>query len=560
MKPATLSYGVDDRPPLSHLMLLGLQYTCMLFPYLIIVVILSKVAAPHHPPALSAAFWALSIAILLQVFKKGPIGCGYLAPPVVSAIYFPSSLMAAHLGGLPLIYGMTVIAGGAECALAFILLKFRKWLPPLIPGLIVLAVGIELGLLAFSQAFSTQAHHPQAHLTSTAVALATLAMMIGLTLWGKGIVKLLAPFIGILFGFFLSATCHLIPQTSWDSITTSAWVALPTFSIGDYAFDVDLIIPFLIASLAGSLRTVGAITTCQKINDAHWKTTDLSNIKKGVLADGIGCSVSGLIGCPGINTSPSLIGLSQATGATSRCIAFFIAGWLIFLSFIPKFSYLFSAIPLCVMGAALLYTASFMITGGIELITSRKMTTRDILTIGLSLLLGISHETFPTFYAQIPAPLSLFTNSLLSLVTLSALALNALFLIKSKEPLLLNQQIESPDKVLELINPLSLHLPAPLVKKLSDATHLLIPLLSSRYLEEGMPSLTISQDPTEVHMQFTYKGSLPALEFSPQKERALLEDTPFTLGLSSFLTPTSADKTSCSYKDGTCLIDLIFYK
>ena len=43
------------------------------------------------------------------------------------------------------------------------------------------------------------------------------------------------------------------------------------------------------------LRTVGVITTCQKINDSDWRRPDLGPIQGGILADGIGCVVGGLL-------------------------------------------------------------------------------------------------------------------------------------------------------------------------------------------------------------------------------------------------------------------------
>jgi xanthine permease XanP len=36
------------------------------------------------------------------------------------------------------------------------------------------------------------------------------------------------------------------------------------------------------------LRTVGVITTCQKINDLDWKRPELKSIQRGIVADGIG--------------------------------------------------------------------------------------------------------------------------------------------------------------------------------------------------------------------------------------------------------------------------------
>jgi hypothetical protein len=127
----------------------------------------------------------------------------------------------------------------------------------------------------------------------------------------------------------------------------------PAFAVPDpafvgYAFDPRLLPAFLIAGLAAALRTVGVVTTCQKINDSDWKRPEFASIKGGVLADGLGCIGAGLLGTMGLNTGPSLVGVSKASGATSRCIAFACAGLLVLFAFVPKIAALFLMLPLSV--------------------------------------------------------------------------------------------------------------------------------------------------------------------------------------------------------------------
>ena len=43
---------------------------------------------------------------------------GYLAPAVLSANYLGPSILALKLGGLPLVFGMTIFAGSCEAALS----------------------------------------------------------------------------------------------------------------------------------------------------------------------------------------------------------------------------------------------------------------------------------------------------------------------------------------------------------------------------------------------------------------------------------------------------------
>jgi NCS2 family nucleobase:cation symporter-2 len=58
--------------------------------------------------------------------------------------------------------------------------------------------------------------------------------------------------------------------------------------------------------------------------------------------------------------------------------------------------------PWPVAGAALLFSSTFIIVNGIEIITSRLLDARKILVIGLSLVLGLAIEVYPAFLQAIP--------------------------------------------------------------------------------------------------------------------------------------------------------------
>jgi NCS2 family nucleobase:cation symporter-2 len=193
-RPSQLIYSLDEKPPFFHLVLLGLQYTCMMFPYLIIVVILGKTQGNLTSNPISFSLIALGVATLLQCLKKGPIGSGYLAPPVISAIYFPASMAAVTQGGLALVYGMTIFAGAIEIFFSFFLNLLRKYFPPLVCGLIILAVGLQLGLLAISQIFSVKDYESSNFNLHLLASGATLLTMVVLTIWAKGMWRLLSPF------------------------------------------------------------------------------------------------------------------------------------------------------------------------------------------------------------------------------------------------------------------------------------------------------------------------------------------------------------------------------
>lgn len=85
-----------------------------------------------------------------------------------------------------------------------------------------------------------------------------------------------------------------------------------------------------------------------------------------------------------MSIGPSLVGVSGATGATSRVIGFAASAVLLGFAFSPKLSGFFLLVPSEVAGSLLVFTASFMISGGMQVMLSRPVDTRAVFVIGVS--------------------------------------------------------------------------------------------------------------------------------------------------------------------------------
>lgn len=82
------------------------------------------------------------------------------------------------------------------------------------------------------------------------------------------------------------------------------------------------------------------------------------------------------------------VGLSIATGTTSRVVGYAIGGFLICLAFIPKISSLFAILPKPVIGATLVFAISFMILAGVQIMMSRMIDARKTFVLGVSFIFG----------------------------------------------------------------------------------------------------------------------------------------------------------------------------
>lgn len=83
---------------------------------------------------LSTGMIVLALATFLQARRLGPVGSGFMCPATFSATYLGPSLLAAQVGGLPLVFGMTIFASVLEAAVAPLLNLLRAIFPPEVSG------------------------------------------------------------------------------------------------------------------------------------------------------------------------------------------------------------------------------------------------------------------------------------------------------------------------------------------------------------------------------------------------------------------------------------------
>lgn len=455
-KPKNLIYGVDDKPPLLTNLFLGLQhYWIISISFVLPIILVREIGGDYRMQqhVLSMSMLAGAVGVIAQSLKKGPVGSGYLLPAVNSPSYMAASLMAVHAGGLPLLFGMTLTAGVFEASLSRILNRLKKLFPPEVTGLIVTMVGISVIEIASKNFLSLGNQNSIPDYQEIFAAILTLCVMVGFNIWTKGNFKLFSVLIGIVFGYLFCASIGLIDRSHLETFNETKIFDYRLHHPG-WSFQWSMLLPFLIASVCSSVKSIGDIMTCQKINDANWKRTDMENVRGGILADAIGSIAAGFLGGMGQSTSSSNIGLSISNGATSRKIAYGIAAIMVVTAFFPKFAFIFTAMPKPVVGATLYFAVSFMILTGIQIMVSRMMDVRKLFVIGISMIVGISMDVLPDSYVDSMHPLlhPLFSNSLTS-ATVVAVALNLVLRIgiSQKYSLKLNPAKDTCEKILEFM-------------------------------------------------------------------------------------------------------------
>jgi NCS2 family nucleobase:cation symporter-2 len=563
-KPAGLIYGVDDKPPLTTSVLLGLQHVfVMTSGWVLVVVVVTSIGGTQEEVAnvLRMSMIASGIATILQILPKGPVGSGYFCPISSGPAFVSASILAGKIGGLRAVFAMTVLSGLFEGLLSRLLPRLRPLFPPEVTGLVVTMVGIQLVALGCPRFLGFQGGAgPQG--MATAVATVTLAAMIGPTIWGKGKLKLYPVLIGLPVGYLLAYFLGIFQTDRLQHMLASPMVSLPRKAHTGWAFDVALLPAFLIASLASTLKAIGDLTLCQKINDAEWKRTDMQSVSGGIFANAIGTGLSGLLGGIGQSTFSSNVGLALATGAASRSIAIPCGILMILLALLPKLAAFLAVMPDPVMGAILVYVACYMILAGIQVIASRMLDARRTFVVGIALIFGLSVDMVPGLYRDVPNQIQPLFSSSLAVSTIFVVVLNLLFRIgiTKRQLLELTPGVDGSQKIFEFMETQGSLWGArrDVIMRATAALNEFVESAAGLDLVKGKAQVEVSFDEFNLDMDIRYDGELMEFPSRRPTEEALLADDKAIANLSGFLIRQYADRVNAEIADGRCRIQMHF--
>jgi len=438
LKPSSIQYGVDERPPIGISVGSAVQHwmlglASLGFPLLVIDEArrLGLINADQTHSMLMMSYLALGFSTLLQALRGRLIGAGYLIPTVYTAAFLPANLAALQVGGLGLVFGMTIFAGLFEVALAFFIRRFPQLFPAEVTGIIVLLVGLVLGMIGIRLMFSLTPSGAPGDATAFSALLAGITMLVAVALavWSKGTLRALSVMIGMVVGTVASL---VLSDTSIASLVSDGQPTSFIWPIAIPSFNTDFVFPYATAALVCALRAVGDITISQRINDTEWRRPDQPSIGKGVVADGLGNVAAGVLGTVGLNTFSGSVGLSLATGITSRRVGFVLAAVYAVAALTPGIASLALHIPRAVLGAAMLLSACFILTNAMQSIVSQALDNRKILVVSLAFFFGLSRHFYPGLYAELPGWLRQLLDSELTVGVLVLLVLVPLFRLGTK--------------------------------------------------------------------------------------------------------------------------------
>ncbi len=561
-RPAGIRHGLDDRPPAAVMVATGAQQTTVvvLFLYVPLLVAREAQASVAQTVALvGMTFLACGLGTMVQALRRHGLGCGFLAPISPATPYLAPSMLAAHIGGLPLMAGMTLAAGLATMLLARGLNRVRALMPPEIAGAVVLIVGLAVAVTGVRTLLRGPDGGPPAG-ADVLVGLLTLALAVGLSVWGRGVLRWACVLIAMAVGTALAAALGRLHQAADLDLAAMPWVGVPAVGSIGLAFEWALLPAFLVAAVASSLKTVGLVTGLQKLNDADWTRPEPRSLAGGVMGDGIATALAGLLGGPGVNMSPSNAALQAATGVTSRVIALATGGLCIAMACFPRLAAMLSQVPGPVIAATLLLAGGLMMAAGMQLATSRLMDTRRSAAVGLAVVAALSVEVVPQMAFWVPNGLRpLMTAGAIG--TLAAIVLNALLRIGIRRQMSISHV--APEMTSEVVAAFleraggAWGLRADLVARTVHSLTWCMEAIMVADLARGPVTLAVGYDEAKVDVRLSYAGRGVTLAERPPTPDEMLSDDDAPARLAGHMIRRLTDRVAVRERDGVVELRMV---
>ena len=472
------------------------------------------------------------------------LSAGYYYPLQTTGAVLPSMYLVASLpgSGLDAVFGMVWVVGLTQIGFSFVILRMRNVFTTEVSGVAVMLIGLGLGALGLQQMFGTSTYSQPLSGTSLLAGALALATMVGCNVWAKGLVKLLAPLAGLLVGMVLSLLLGLLPEQvqAWQALP---WLRLPQLPAFGWRFEAGAIVPYAVTGFALALTSMGTQTIVQRSADADW----VRPLARGVRAEGVAH-------------------LFAASGSASRYLGYWTAALLLLAALVPKLIGAWLLLPAPVMGALLLYLATFTTLSGLQLIASRMLDNRRVLAVGLGLVVGTGMSVIqPAIQKLWPALAYVALSGLAAGVCVTVL-MSSVFRLgirqgTRKRFALASTTLDDITEFLESQGRLwgARHEP---VRRAELVGWQVVEALTSHHLVAG-PLSEIEVETGFDEYIFTlivrYRGGLLPLAKQPPSAEELMASTEAELQMAGYLVSQSAHSARASSNaDGLCTLRLTF--
>lgn len=376
-----------------------------------------------------AALFIAAVSTLTQLFPLGGrIGSGLPVIMGVSFAYLPS--MQAIVGNFDIatILGAQLIGGVVAIFVGIFVTKLRKLFPPLITGTVVFTIGLSLYPTAVKYMAGGQSSPNYGAWQNWLVAFLTLAVVVALNHFAKGILKLASILIGMLVGYIISGFFGMI---DFSAVQGAGIFQIPRPMYFGMKFEASAVMTLVILFIINSVQAIGDLSATSG-GGLDREPTD-KELSGGIIGYGITNILGSFFGGLPTATFSQNVGIVATTKVVNRVVLGLAAGIILLAGFVPKFSALLTTIPQCVLGGATISVFASIAMTGIKLVVQQPLTYRNTSIVGLSVALGMGITQCSDALAQLPAWVTtVFGKSPVVVTTIAAILLNVI-LPKDKE-------------------------------------------------------------------------------------------------------------------------------
>ena len=288
-------------------------------------------------------------------------------------------IKATELYGLPgTLSGL--IAVGAVYGIMSALVRFRgvsfisRLFPPVVVGPVIMLIGLSLASTGVDMAKE-----------NWLLAIISLLTTIIVSLFGKGLLRLIPIFSGIVVGYIAATIMGLV---DFQPVADASWLALPAFVRPEFSWEaIIFMIPVAIAPVIEHIGDVYAI------NEVAGKDfVKDPGLHRTMLGDGLACMVSAFIGGPPVTTYSEVTGAISLTKIADPAVIRIAAITGILFSVLGEVSAILKTIPSAVLGGIMLLLFGTIASVGINSLIKNKIDmgdTRNLVIASLILTLGI---------------------------------------------------------------------------------------------------------------------------------------------------------------------------
>lgn len=288
-------------------------------------------------------------------------------------------IKATELFGLPgTLSGL--VAVGAVYGVMSALVKLRgvafitRLFPPIVVGPVIMLIGLSLAGTGVDMAKD-----------NWLLAIISLVTTVAVSLFAKGLLRLIPIFAGILVGY-IAAVC--MGMIDFQPIIDAPWFALPSFVRPE--FSLQAIIFMTPVAIAPVIEHIGDVYAINEVTGKDYVKDP--GLHRTMLGDGLACVAASCIGGPPVTTYSEVTGAISLTKISDPSVIRIAGLFGILFSVLGKVSTLLKTIPGSVLGGIMLLLFGTIATVGINTLVKNKTdlsNSRNIVIVSLILILGI---------------------------------------------------------------------------------------------------------------------------------------------------------------------------